>query len=129
MELAEAWAQEGDVPRAAAQLREALAGAVAGALRFEAVVSVELAARLLAGAGEARLAVRLYAAADAARMVLGSPALPEEAGRRSAIDAVLDARLGESAQAERASGAGLDIVDAAREALAALAVFGESKPD
>ena len=79
--------------------------------------------------GDAPQAARLYGAADAGRAALGSPLLPEERARRARMDAMLLERLGEGPLARAAEGGGaLEIPEASREALAALAVFGGAKP-
>ncbi len=128
VELAETWAQTGDAERAAALAAAALGIAVESDLRFEAVVALEATARLLAHAGHAEEAAKLYGAADAARAALGSPTLPEEKERRAAADAVLATRLEPGRLAAAASaGSELEVPEAAREALAALAVFGGAK--
>jgi len=128
VELAETWVQSGGLEQAAMLASAALGMAIEMDLRLEAVAALEIAARLLAEHGDAAPAARFYGAADAGRAALGTPLLPEERLRRARMDALLLERLGEEPRARAAAGgAALELSAAAREALAALAVFGGAR--
>ena len=118
------WVREDSPEQAALLVAAALGIAIESELRYEGVLAIEIAARLLASSGDAARAARLFGAADATRAVLGSPPQPDERAAREAAGDLIAARLAAPAVSDAlAAGAALELTDAAREALAALAVF------
>ena len=125
-ELAETWVREDSPEQAALLVAAALGIAIESELRYEAVLAIEIAARLLAISGDAEKAARLFGATDAARAALGSPAQLDEQASRAEAGEFIAARLEAPAVARAlAAGAALEVADAAREALVALAVFSD----
>jgi non-specific serine/threonine protein kinase len=127
-DLGSAWALAGGTEQATLLTSAALGIAIEMDLRFEAVAAIEVAAYLLAHSGDPATAARLFGAADAARRALGSSLPPHEQAERRALDATILASLEEEAVVRAAaSGASLEVGEAAQASLEALAVFGDTK--